>query len=267
MAGSVLFLTLIVLLLCCIASINANTNVGVKVDVVGSRRVHNPFHALTNQLNQAEAVELDEAAELHEDADFDEEVADLDAAGAPANINVVQWGQQDSRWANDRYCFQQSTTVGRVGCTLTAVAMATAWSTGNTNAWTPKIVNNGKYITALRSLKLRQLGAAIGTPTPSMLDQGSGFIRKSTTASTRLLELIRSEIRAGKPVFIGMGLTGGNGRGIENGWTRHTVLATGVSASDDILLNDPATGRRGSLQSYMNRPQFTGFDRAASISK
>jgi hypothetical protein len=66
------------------------------------------------------------------------------------------------------------------------------------------------------------------------------------------------------PGILGMALNGASGH-IENGWTRHTVVAVGVTASGDVILNDPATGGRTLLSSDLARPQFTGFDRAVSV--
>lgn len=183
-------------------------------------------------------------------------------SGDGKTLNVPQYGQMDPRWANQKYIFGGG-TVGSVGCTLTSIAMAARYATGDAK-WTPSYLNAGHYGEALNALNQENLGKKIGHPLPSLYDQGSGFISRGSADQTKLLNAVRDSLKAGHPVVLGMGLNGANGH-IENGWTRHTVVATGVAENGDIILNDPATGGHTMLSSYMNRPQFTGFDRATAI--
>jgi peptidoglycan hydrolase-like protein with peptidoglycan-binding domain len=183
-------------------------------------------------------------------------------AGGGRTLDVPQYGQKDPRWAGQRYLFGGG-TVGQIGCTLTSIAMAAQYATKDSK-WTPGYLNAGHYGEALNTLKQENLGKKMGHPLPSLYDQGSGFIRRGSGAQEQLLGAVRDSLRSGHPVVLGMGLNGANGH-IENGWTRHTVVAVGVASDGDILLNDPATGGQTRLSSYMNRPQFTGFDRATAI--
>jgi hypothetical protein len=169
---------------------------------------------------------------------------------------IPMWSQKDPRWAGIKYAFSAG-TIGSVGCTMTSLAMASAWKSGNEGAWTPDRVNQN-YGGALKAAgPFKNLGRLA-----TMYDTDYGTVSKA--ASGPLVESIRNELRAGHPVFIGMLFP----QRIEaERWNRHTVLATGVRGDGDVILHDPATGQQGSLNAYMNRPQFTGFDKASSISR
>jgi len=170
--------------------------------------------------------------------------------------------QDDPAWAHDPYVFDADWWLGYVGCTVTAMSTAAAWVTGQW--WSPSWTNasTANYFTTLHTLTpfIRHLGAGL-----RFLDEtqtsARGIAAGSTEHRALVVELLAA-LRRGNPVVVGMTFSRPIGA---VGWTRHTVLATGIDADGWIVIDDPATGTLHALRDYSTMPEFSGYDLADEI--
>jgi hypothetical protein len=196
----------------------------------------------------------------------------LEADSALARIpDVPLYAQTDPRWSGAHYAVSEcggSGTIGFCGCTMTALTMAAAWTTGDASV-TPACVNHhyGWAVGALGAVV--HLGDRVGHPL-TWMDESSGYHLLSVDSDpavvgeteARLLEEVKASIVAGSPVILGLRIDYFGG-----GWSRHTVVAVGVAADGDILLNDPSTGTVTRLGAYRRgvKGPFRGYDRADAV--
>ncbi len=136
-------------------------------------------------------------------------------------LNVPDFKQTDSRWANHKIG-STGYTIGLIGCTTTAVAMAESYRTGTT-IYPHKMEEKLSYSS----------GGSLYWP--------SNYA--TTTDFDNYLSLIFSKLKEGKPVIVGAKKANGS---------QHWVIVTGVKATDsltptDFIINDPGTSTRTNL--------------------
>lgn len=141
-------------------------------------------------------------------------------------LNVPDFKQNDSRWANHKIG-NTSQTIGLIGCTTTAVAMAESYRTGTT-IYPHKMEDRLSYSS----------GGALYWP--------SNYV--STTNFNGYLSLIYSKLREGKPVIVGAKKANGG---------QHWVIVTGVKQTNslkpaDFIINDPGTSTRTNLGQFFS---------------
>lgn len=141
-------------------------------------------------------------------------------------LNVPDFKQTDSRWA-DHKIGSTGYTIGLIGCTTTAVAMAESYRTGKT-VYPHKMEEKLTYSSS----------GALYWP--------SNYT--STTDFSGYLSLIYSKLKEGKPVIVGAKKSNGS---------QHWVIVTGVKATDtlkptDFIINDPGTSARTNLGQFFS---------------
>ncbi len=141
-------------------------------------------------------------------------------------LNVPDFKQTDSRWANHKIG-STGYTIGLIGCTTTAVAMAESYRTGKT-VYPHKMEEKLSYSSS----------GALYWP--------SNYA--STTDFSGYLSLIYSKLKEGKPVIVGAKKANGS---------QHWVIVTGVKATDtlrptDFIINDPGTSARTNLGQFFS---------------
>ena len=141
-------------------------------------------------------------------------------------LNVPDFKQTDNRWANHKIG-STNYTMGLIGCTTTAVAMAESFRTGKT-IYPHKMEEKLSYSS----------GGSLYWP--------SNYA--STTDFSNYLSLIYSKLKEGRPVIVGAKKANGS---------QHWVIVTGVKATDilrptDFIINDPGTSSRTNLGHFFS---------------
>jgi hypothetical protein len=193
-----------------------------------------------------------------------------DTSTSESSITAVDVGwaplykQDDPRWKEDPYVFNSEWWLGYVGCTLTAMSMGAAWV--EYTEWSPKWTNaspeNFAYTLATVDQYIRHLGKGLRWLNERHPASETTLIAKDTPEHKALVQEILAALRRGNPVIVGVTYSTPVGPA---GWTRHTMLATGIDDDEWILVNDPATGTRHRLVDYTSMWQFGGYDLAEEI--
>lgn len=141
-------------------------------------------------------------------------------------LNVPDFKQTDSRWANHKIG-NTNQTIGLIGCTTAAVAMAESYRTGTT-IYPHKMEDRLSYSS----------GGALYWP--------SNYT--ATTNFNGYLSLIYTKLKEGKPVIVGAKKANGS---------QHWVIVTGVKATNslkptDFIINDPGTATRTNLGQFFS---------------
>ncbi len=149
------------------------------------------------------------------------------STGYPAiKLNVPDFKQTDSRWANHKIGNTQQ-TIGLIGCTTTAVAMAESYRTGTT-IYPHKMEERLSYSS----------GGSLYWP--------SNYA--ATTNFNGYLSVIYTKLKEGKPVIVGAKKANGS---------QHWVVVTGVKSTNslkptDFIINDPGTATRTNLGQFFS---------------
>lgn len=147
------------------------------------------------------------------------------------NLNVPNFKQTDSRWANVTLG-SSGQTIGKIGCATTALAMTESVRTGTT-IYPNEMAKKLSYTS----------GGAVYWP--------SNYT--TVTSSSGYLEKIYSALQQGKPVIVGAKKSNGS---------QHYVVVKGVSAVDTLTtsafyINDPGSNSRTTLaQFFAAYPNF-----------
>ncbi len=141
-------------------------------------------------------------------------------------LNVPDFKQTDSRWANHKIG-STNYTIGLIGCTTTAVAMAESFRTGKT-IYPNKMEEKLSYSS----------GGSLYWP--------SNYA--STTDFNNYLSLLYTKLREGRPVIVGAKKADGS---------QHWVIVTGIKQTDklkptDFIINDPGTSARTNLGQFFS---------------
>lgn len=141
-------------------------------------------------------------------------------------LNVPDFKQTDSRWANHKIG-STNYTIGLIGCTTTAVAMAESFRTNKT-IYPNKMEEKLSYSS----------GGALYWP--------SNYA--TTTDFNNYLSLIYTKLSEGKPVIVGAKKANGS---------QHWVIVTGINSTDalkptDFIINDPGTSSRTNLGQFFS---------------
>ena len=142
------------------------------------------------------------------------------------SLNVPSYKQSDSRWANVKIGTSGS-TMSKIGCATTAIAMIESYRTGQTIY--PDAMSKKLSYTATGSVYWPSNYTAV-------------------TSSSGYLSGIYEQLRAGKAVMIGAKTSAGG---------QHWVVVTGYTGGDTLTasgftINDPASGSRTTLQQFLN---------------
>ena len=152
----------------------------------------------------------------------------LKKAGASdaIQLNLPNFKQTDSRWANV-LIGNSGKTIGRIGCTTTAIAMMESYRRGRTI-----------YPDAMsKELSYSSSGDLYWPSDYTQTTNASGYL-------SRINELLRQK----KPVLIGLKTKGGS---------QHWVVVTGFAGGDptnasNYRINDPGSNSRSNLQQVIN---------------
>ena len=142
------------------------------------------------------------------------------------SLKVPDFKQTDSRWANHKIGSTKY-TIGLIGCTTTAVAMAESYRTGTT-VYPHKMEEKLSYSSS------------------GSLYWPSNY--QSTTDFNAYLARIYSLLDQGKPVIVGAKKANGS---------QHWVIVTGCKAADTLnpanfYINDPGTSARTNLGHFFS---------------
>ena len=177
-------------------------------------------------------------------------------SGNGLKINdVPNYRQGAAPWGSEPY--RLSPNLGNFagnGCTVTAAAIAAQWATGK--AVTPHDANSNWGAT-IGKFEYKNLGPGGKVPFGDTFSP----VGKNSATGEALLDTIKDSIKSGHPVVLGISgnVTTPDGAN----WSRHTVVATGISEKGEVLVNDPATGKTQPLSAF----KFNNFDMAQRLSK
>ena len=147
------------------------------------------------------------------------------------NLNVPDFKQTDSRWANVTLG-SSGQTIGRIGCATTALAMTESYRTGTT-IYPHKMAQKLSYTSG---------GAVYWPANYNIITSSSGYLSK-----------IYSALQQGKPVIVGAKKSNGS---------QHYVVVKGVAATNTLTtssfyINDPGSNSRTTLaQFFAAYPNF-----------
>ena len=153
------------------------------------------------------------------------------ASYSAISLSVPHYMQTDKRWASVTLG-SSGKTIYRVGCATTSIAMIESYRTGKTIY--PDVMS--------KKLKYTSSGNVYWPSDYNVRTSSSGY-----------LSTIYSELKAGRPVLIGVKTSAGG---------QHWVVITGCKASSslktsDFLINDPADSSRTTLADlYADYPIF-----------
>lgn len=152
---------------------------------------------------------------------------------APVQLDVVSYKQFDSQWANKKITYS---TIGKVGCLVTALSMKYSYETGNTTTpdqMVSKLSFNGD---SLQWSACTALGYTVKDV--------------SGTISQSVMQTIYNLLLEGTPVVIGAKTSSGG---------QHYVTITGYAGSigssfnaDNFIINDPGSSTRTTLSAYLS---------------
>lgn len=140
-------------------------------------------------------------------------------------LSVPSYKQTDSRWANTKIG-STSYTIGKIGCTTTALAMTESYRTGTT-------------------IYPNEISKRLSYSSSGSLYWPSNY--STTQDFSNYLERIYNLIQQGKPVIIGAKKANG---------TQHWVVVTGVYSVNTLstsafTINDPGTSTRTALVQFL----------------
>lgn len=181
-------------------------------------------------------------------------------------MGLSMYRQNDGEWAKEPYRYDQvlglsrsTNKLGKIGCSITSLTNILNWSVSGRGSGTitPSDTNNQRnnYASAMRQTGWRDLSG-----------QGKDLLRplepiaQDSAAGRALEDNIRSSIRAGRPVLVGIAKE-------DSSW-RHSMVAAGVDAQGRVLVVDPwqndGSGRASywTLDAAMKHYRATRFDMA-----
>lgn len=141
-------------------------------------------------------------------------------------LSIPNYKQKDSRWANV-YIGNSGKTIGKIGCTTTAIAMMESYRQGKT-IYPDAMSKNLSYDSS------------------GNLYWPSNYVQ--TTNASGYLNKIYSLLQQGKPVLIGAKSASGG---------QHWVVVTGFTGGStqntaSYRINDPGSNSRATLQQFLN---------------
>ena len=150
----------------------------------------------------------------------------------PVQLNVVDYKQFDSKWSNKVINYS---TIGKVGCVTTALAMKYSYQTG-TNTTPDKMVSKLTYSSDnLIWSSCEKLGYQVDT--------------LSCSISQSIMQQIYDQLLNNTPVVVGAKKSNGS---------QHYVLVTGYTGSkgtsfsaENFIINDPGSSKRTKLSEYL----------------
>jgi len=146
-------------------------------------------------------------------------------ANKAIQLNVPDLKQYDSRWANVKIG-SYGGTIRTIGCATTAIAMMESYRTST--YITPAQMRNKLSYTA---------SGSVYWPTDY----------KAVTNSANYLSVIYSQLKAGKPVLLGMK----NSYGGQH-WVVITGFSGGALTAANFIINDPGSSSRTKLSDFIN---------------
>lgn len=147
------------------------------------------------------------------------------STGNAVSLNVPNYKQLDSRWANVKIG-SSGKTIGQIGCATTGIAMMESYRTGTTI-----------YPDAMSKKLNYTSSGSVYWP--------ENFI--AVTSSSNYLSNIMQLLKQGKPVLLGAKNSYGG---------QHWVVVTGFTggslSAGNFIINDPGTSTRTTLQQFLN---------------
>ncbi len=140
-------------------------------------------------------------------------------------LSVVSYKQTDARWANVQLG-SSGYTIGRSGCTTTALAMTESYRTGTTV--TP----------AMMASRLTYAPAG-------WLYWPANYV--ISTNGTNYLQTVYNLLKSGKPVILGMQKASGSQH-----WVVVTGFTGGALTASNFIINDPGSNSRTTLSDFLS---------------
>lgn len=140
-------------------------------------------------------------------------------------LSVVNYKQTDARWANVQLG-SSGYTIGRSGCTTTALAMTESYRTGTTI--TPA------------AMASRLTYAPAG-----WLYWPANYV--TSTNGTNYLQTVYNLLKSGKPVILGMQKASGSQH-----WVVVTGFTGGALTASNFTINDPGSNSRTTLSDFLS---------------
>lgn len=162
------------------------------------------------------------------------EPTEPDEEETPGVLHVVDYKQKDERWGSVKLGTSASSTIGKVGCLVTSMAMVHSYATHET--CTP--------VDMKAMLKFTSGGGLANWSYIS--DLGYTVETYSCRVTSTILQSIYEKLQQGKPVVLG-----------SKGSGQHYVAITGYTgngtsfAASDFLINDPGYSRRFKLSDHL----------------
>jgi hypothetical protein len=179
-------------------------------------------------------------------------------AGSMEIKGISKYRENAGLWADQPYQFGDKNnplkgTMAELGCTISAFSNATSVNNQKNSSFaapTPGDANqrNARFDNAMaqtkwKSLTVPSLLNANGQPSFNQLSQP---VDLSSLQGKKLIEAIRTEVAAGRPVVLGM-------TGNKEGFVRHTVLVTGLvpgkTGAESLIVRDQWRGAGGNRDS------------------
>ncbi|MBO5747392.1 MAG: SH3 domain-containing protein [Clostridia bacterium] len=158
----------------------------------------------------------------------------LTTSKAEIKLNIPDFKQTDSRWANTKIG-STGKTISQIGCATTTIAMSESYRTGTT------IYPN----TMSKQLKYTSSGSVYWPSRYKTVSNSSGYLTE-----------IYNKLKEGKPVIFGAKTSSGG---------QHWVVITGYNGGNTLTasgftINDPGSTKRTNLAQLLNvYPRFYKF--------
>lgn len=153
----------------------------------------------------------------------------------PGILHVVDYKQKDERWSSVRLGTSASSTIGKVGCLVTSMAMVHTYHTNE--VYTPIDVKGLLTFSSDGGLASWN----------SISDLGYTVETYSSSVTTSVLQHIYEQLMLGKPVVLGS----------KKGSGQHYVTVTGYTGdganftAENFLINDPGYTTRFRLSEHL----------------
>ncbi|MDE5564105.1 MAG: C39 family peptidase [Oscillospiraceae bacterium] len=163
------------------------------------------------------------------------EIPDEIIEEVPGVLHVIDYKQKDERWSSVKLGTSASSTIGKVGCLVTSMAMVHSYTTNET--YTPVDMKD--------MLKFTSGGGLANWSYIS--DLGYTVETYSTSVTITVLQHVYEQLMLGKPVVLGS----------KKGSGQHYVAITGYTGdgtsftTSDFLINDPGYSRRFRLSDHL----------------
>jgi len=178
------------------------------------------------------------------------------------DLSIPLLSQHDSRWSsklttNTPDGFKH--TIGRDGSLITSWAMIMNYYT-HSKQYTPLTLLSGKaFETAQNKIGLMPIAPFNENQALQEYADPTMISKTDTKNVNVIMEATRKSILNGNPVLMYLSFLNEQDTDYDI-----CVLCTGINEQGEIMINDPATGKKATLSSYIDRPKFSLYSGASA---